>query len=251
MRFGCGWLMGLTVLAATPIAPARAQRGGDWQVRIVYAYQTEDGNALQDIRQTLGARVSAGDDGAALRYDLAHADYRSAELVLRAGDRGADAAAGDCVRELDALLRRDPRSVEALALRSACYFLLAGRRRFESPYLRERARRDLAAAERIAPDNPRVLLIGAEQALAQAAPRSAAAEAGLRGLHAAAEGFERSASTGVGSPSWGHAEAYLALGHQLRIRGDRLGARNWIEKALLAAPDFSAARRELRLLSRE
>ena len=51
-------------------------------------------------------------------------------------------------------------------------------------------------------------------------------------------------------PGWGHAEAYLALGHQLLQRGDVLGARNWIERALIAAPDYKAAQRELAPLER-
>lgn len=33
--------------------PVLAQRGGDLQARIVYAYQTEDLTALRDLRQTL------------------------------------------------------------------------------------------------------------------------------------------------------------------------------------------------------
>ena len=58
------------------------------------------------------------------------------------------------------------------------------------------------------------------------------------------------APAGTDSPGWGHAEAYLALGRELQARGDRLGARNWIEKALIAAPDDKAAQRQMALLTR-
>jgi len=34
------------------------------------------------------------------------------------------------------------------------------------------------------------------------------------------------------------------------MRGDHLGARNWIEKALIAAPDFKTAQRQLASLSK-
>jgi hypothetical protein len=41
----------------------------------------------------------------------------------------------------------------------------------------------------------------------------------------------------------------LALGRELQARGDQLGARNWIEKSLIAAPDYKAAQRQLALLT--
>ena len=47
-----------------------------------------------------------------------------------------------------------------------------------------------------------------------------------------------SSGTSIDAPGWGHAEAYLALGRELQTRGDHLGARNWIEKSLIAAPDL-------------
>jgi hypothetical protein len=37
---------------------------------------------------------------------------------------------------------------------------------------------------------------------------------------------------------------------QLQARGDLLGARNWIEKSLIVAPDFKAAQRQMALLVR-
>jgi len=41
----------------------------------------------------------------------------------------------------------------------------------------------------------------------------------------------------------------LALGRELLARGDQLGARNWIEKSLIVAPDYKAAQRQLALLA--
>jgi hypothetical protein len=40
------------------------------------------------------------------------------------------------------------------------------------------------------------------------------------------------------------------LGRQLELRGDLVGARNWIEKSLIMAPDFKAAQRQLATLAR-
>jgi Tfp pilus assembly protein PilF len=61
--------------------------------------------------------------------------------------------------------------------------------------------------------------------------------------------FEDSSGTSLDAPGWGHAEAYLALGRELQKRGDHLGARNWIEKSLIAAPDYKAAQRQRALLA--
>ncbi len=69
-------------------------------------------------------------------------------------------------------------------------------------------------------------------------------------LQLAAQLFEQSSGTSIDTPGWGHAEAYLALGRELQARGDHLGARNWIEKSLIAAPDYKAAQRQLALLSK-
>jgi Tfp pilus assembly protein PilF len=70
-------------------------------------------------------------------------------------------------------------------------------------------------------------------------------------LQLAAQLFDGTSATGIDTPGWGHAEAYLALGSQLQARGDQLGARNWIEKSLIAAPDYKAAQRQLALLVRQ
>ena len=67
-------------------------------------------------------------------------------------------------------------------------------------------------------------------------------------LTLAAQIFEQTSATTIDVPGWGHAEAYLALGRQLQARGDVLGARNWLEKALIVAPDFKAAQRQLATL---
>src|SRR5260370_477378 len=69
-------------------------------------------------------------------------------------------------------------------------------------------------------------------------------------LQLAVQLFDASSATSIDTPGWGHAEAYLALGRELQARGDQLGARNWIEKSLIAAPEYKAAQRQLALLVR-
>jgi tetratricopeptide (TPR) repeat protein len=142
-------------------------------------------------------------------------------------------------------LEQDVKSVEVLALQSACYSNLVRYKKFEAVLFRSRAADRLRSAFMLAPKNPRVLYLSAIDALARAKPGSPEAGAAFEQLELAAQLFEQTSATTIESPSWGHAEAYLELGRQLELRGDVLGARNWIEKALIVAPDYKAARRQL------
>jgi len=231
-------------------AAAMAQEGGDVQAQILYAYQTEDGNSLANLIQNLTNQVK--NDGAdnAMRYHLAHAQYRHGELLRERHAREAAAALSDCIDELKPLLDKDGRSVEALALQSACYSGLADLKSLESVLLRSRAADRLKAAYKLAPRNPRVVLLIAMQEVRGAKPGSAEAQQAFAELQLAARLFDESSGTSIDIPGWGHAEAYLALGLELQARGDQLGARNWIEKSLIAAPDYKAAQRQLALLAK-
>jgi tetratricopeptide (TPR) repeat protein len=186
-------------------------------------------------------------DGA-LRYHLAHADFRLALLAGEAQPRNAETALNECIDQLKPVLEQDGNSVEALALQSACYSNLVRYKKFEAVLYRSRGADRLRAAFMLAPKNPRVLYLSAIDALPRAKPGSQEAKAAFEQLEVAAQLFEQSSATAIESPSWGHAEAYLELGRQLELRRDVLGARNWIEKALIVAPDYKAARRQLTAL---
>ncbi|HMK84941.1 MAG TPA: hypothetical protein VK437_03190 [Steroidobacteraceae bacterium] len=227
-----------------------AQEGGDLQARIVYAFQAEDTNELTNLVQTLTNQVKSGGADAALRYHLAHAQYRFGLLGGAKRSRDAPAAFSVCIDQLKEILDQDSKSVEALALESACYEQLAKYRRVEAVLLRSRADERLKAAYALAPRNPRVLFLTAMDGLAGSKRGSRENNQAFAELQQAAQLFEQSSATREDVPGWGHAEAYLALGIELQSRGDLLGARNWIEKALIAAPDYRAAQRQMATLVR-
>ena len=228
-------------------AAAVAQEGGDLQAQILYAFHTEDTHELDHLVQSLVTQVKAGGADASLRYHLAHAQYRLG-LLDEAGRTAAEQAAAalsDCIDELKLILAQDVKSVESLALQSACYANLAQYRRLEAALLKSRAADRLNQAFLLAPRNPRVVYLKALQELERSKRGSAQNNQAFAELQQAAQLFEESSETRADAPGWGHAEAYLALGTELKARGDLLGARNWIEKALLAAPDYKAAQRQL------
>ena len=232
--------------AATP-----AQQGGDLQAQILYAYQSEDGNALANLIQDLTVQVKADAGDASLKYHLAHAQYRSG-LLAAAADAGAraESAFSDCIDQLKPLASQDVKSVEALILQSACYAGLADQRKLESVLLRSRSDERLKTALKLAPRNPRAVFLSSMEGLARAKPGSDEERRSFAELERAAQLFDASSATNIDTPGWGHAEAYLALGRQLQSRGDQVGARNWIEKSLIAAPDYKAAQRQLAQLVR-
>jgi len=239
-------LMGLALLSLSfAAAVGLAQEGGDMQAQILYAYQSEDTNLLASLVQNLANQVKAGGADAALRYHLAHAEYRYGLLVQdkRAGE--AAPAFSDCVEQLKSILEQDVKSTEALVLQSACYDELAKRRRLEAVLLRSKADERLNAAFKLEPRNPRVLYFVAESALSRSKPGSPERERAFAELSESAKIFDQSSATRNDVPGWGHAQAYLALGVQLQERGDTLGARNWIEKSLIVAPDYKAAQRQM------
>jgi len=233
-------------LALTWVTASFAQEGGDLQVQILYAYQTQDLNQLLEIKQNLNNALQTGKASGAARYHLAHAEWRLATLLGATRKDQAQKALQECVDKLEILIDADKTSVESLTLQSICDTELANFKKVQAAVLRSHAADRLSEARKIAPRNPRVRLVLALSKLAGTSPR----EPIPRELGEAADAFEHSPATSNETPGWGHAETYLRYGHELRLRGDVLGARNWLEKALIAAPDFKPAQVELALLGR-
>jgi len=244
-----GTLTGLTGMLAAVVAGVAppvtvcAQQGGDLQAQIVYSYETEDLNELSGLQSRL--RLQVADDAAdpALRYHLAHADYRAARLVAARQPRAAAQAAEECIEMLKPLVKADGHNVEALILQSRCDSALAATGPLDAVLLRRRAAERLDEALKLAPHNPRALLTGALRDLDAGAADPAVRARGLAALRAAAELFTQGSATSPDVPGWGDGEAWVALGRELMRSGDVLGARNWIERALIASPDFRDARR--------
>jgi hypothetical protein len=240
----------LSALLLLTAAPAPGQQGGDLQAQILYAYETEDAHSLVNLVQDLTTRVNAGEEGAPLRYHLAHAQYRRGLLASAADPREAEAALSDCIDQLKAVMAHDVKSAEVLILQSACYGELADHEKLQSVLLRSRAEERLKVALKQEPRNPRAVFLASTEGLRQGKPGTAERQRAFAQLLLAVQLFDASSATSIDTPGWGHAEAYLRLGQQLQSQGDPLGARNWIEKALIVAPDYKAAQRQLALLVR-
>lgn len=240
----CGWI----ALAPIGHAAMKALALADRAAVIQYAAQTGDVRRLVELSDALAGASARGDLQVLVHYYSAYAAYRAAELdddlEFRVGimlDR--------CIEQARRAIRLDREYAEAHALIGACHGLAAARRPLAAIVAGNFAARELRRAVSLAPDNPRVILLNAVTQRRRASGDAFRQEQVERQLREALRQFESAlASTDVGAPDWGEAEAHLLLAELAMTRGARGEARDHIEQALLIAPDYSAARTQLQSL---
>ena len=200
----------------------------DTAVRIDYGFYTEDQSLIAAARDALSDRS----DNPWTSYLRAYSSYRAAMLKM-ALNRSAGTLLDDCISEAETATESKESKVEAIVLIAACTALSAADEPSRAVMHQRRFRRALTRAASLEPDNPRLLLV--------AFTASPAADLTSRpGPHALLDAF-RARAEPFAFPDWGEAEALTVLGaHQLE-GGDRRGARDLLEAALLIAPDYRAA----------
>lgn len=257
-----GWLVEVLLLALLPAAAAiaasaaplaaaagTAQAGARWGVvesRIESGYFQQDAAGLESLATTLARpdEAAAGEAkadewrsyyGALIAYRLA--------LLANNDESRAWPYTRRCVDDLNHALGLDAGSAEALALQSACLALQSRFDAWRSPLAAPLSRARIEKALRLAPRNPRVLLLGARAACDRPQLFGGDSQLGFALLQRAVSGFERQRAPADGLPAWGAADAFIDLAQDYLMRGDAVAARNVLERALLVAPDFAAARR--------
>jgi hypothetical protein len=197
------------------------------------------------------------DLAARVHYGYYHAEPRTIEAALTALERLGDSPEALYWRDFAALRRaqlgasdrvsserlrecaqRDPQpklekhfTAEAWVLAAACAQVAGDDGR------RERA---LAFARQRDGDNPRLALVEAWASNAAAGTDADASEAVATALAAVVEAFE-AWEPSFDDPDWGYAEALTALAAAALERGQARAARDYLERALLLAPEYRAA----------
>ncbi len=233
-------LLALVAGMSQPVSADGAAQ--DLEARIQYAYFTEDQRALDQVLAALSAD-GADPSGSYLR---SFGEYRRAQLRAERNSAGARAAAEACLRYADSAARTEPKSVEPLVLHAACAGLIAQLARITAPFAGSSSAKYLSRAQRLQPRNPRVQFFAAQLEQPRVLDRATRGRA-IERLRVAIDAFEGERRLAVRVPSWGAADAYVALGKLLLDQGDTLAARESVEQALLLAPEFALAKR---LLSR-
>jgi tetratricopeptide (TPR) repeat protein len=213
--------------------------------RIESGYFQQDAAGLTGVAATLSPAVGAAGNAADVEwrnYYAALAAYRLA-LLARGDETRAWPFAQQCIDRLNRVLVVDTDSAEALALQSACLALQSKLDPWRSPLAAPLSQARGDKALKLAPDNPRVLLLGA--LATRERPRffgGDSQQAFQLMLHSVSE-FERSGAPAPGLPGWGAADAFTYLAQDYLTRGHALAARNVLERALLVAPHFTQAKR--------
>jgi hypothetical protein len=225
-----------------------AQPGPQWlqiERRIEADYFQQNSAALA----ALAATVSPGSAGAGPGSDRAWRGYYTALLAYRLAllakddEQRAWPFTQRCVAGLNGTLVLEPGSAEALALQSACLALQSHLDPWRSPLAAPLSLARIDKALKLAPDNPRVLLLGAMAARDRPRLFGGDNQQSFALLERAAAAFERQGRSPPGLPGWGAADAFTELAEDYLGRGDTLAARNVLERALLVAPGFRQARR--------
>lgn len=238
----------LPLIAALSSAALTPARGADrpWrdiESRIQYGYYTEDVRSLTNLEPALAADES---------HDKLQAYYAGLlawrlALLASAGSGAPRESAGRladrCVSSLDAALAMQSDFAEGLALRAACRLAPSLAMHARAPLAAYRARKEMSEALRLAPANPRVLLLDAIGDYQLPPALGGNKERALVKLRQAVGAFESERAGADRLPGWGAAEAYLFLARDLLDHGDAVAARDALEHALLIAPQFAQARR--------
>ena len=211
------------------------------RTRIERGYQQRDLASIEAARAVLLGLTASSNRGAehatSLAYYAAYARFRQALTVP--SDRAlAQIYLEDCIAELRTVVRLQPGHAEAHALLGSCYGMSTLYNVLATVTRGLEARRQMALARRLAPDNPWVVM---QDGLADwATPRLVGGdrELALTKLERAAALFTNAVAAGSDAAAWGAAEAWQQLG--LRYR--ELGRLEAAEAAIARATALTAVR---------
>ena len=199
-------MAGTVCLAFATAGTGALAEDRDWmdvEGRIQYGFYTEDARALADVADELTRGEEAQEP---LReYYAGLANYRLA-LVLSSRDKGrARDAIEHCVDSLGAALKTEADFAAALALQSACLRTMSDLKPWK-PLAGSKSSGQLEKAVKLAPKDPRVLMLAAVEGM----DGDKLDDASLARLKKAAAAFEAERQGMDRTPGWGAADSQLS-----------------------------------------
>lgn len=234
-------------ISSPAFAALKAAELADRASVIEFAAHTKDFRYLTQLSEILADEKARGELQKLVHYYAALAAYRAAEI-----DEDVEFRVGilldRCVDQGKAALKIDREYAEALALVGACHGLAAARQPLAAIVSGNFSARELKRALVLAPENPRVLLLQGITLMRRYDDEARRAQAqqslteSLR-LYADFVGLDKS-----DDPQWGEEHAHLWMARLAVIQGNKVAARDHLEQALILAPQFADAQREMRAL---
>ena len=252
IRFIVRMLVSVTLVAGGMSRAAEREMLDDLSARVQFDYYANDVRALQRDLQTL-KQLEVPDEHAIVRqYYLAYGHMRLAEASGDQDRPAARKAASHCAKLADDIVDTEPKRTtprervrldilyaELWAIQGACGSLEATLSLLpETTFSSARAREKAAT---LAPNNPRVQLLAAIYESKRANNAQDFTKANWR-LLAVTQAFDNAPPADPDLPDWGQADAWAWLGYSYLKLGDKVAARNALERALVLTPDYVWAR---------
>lgn len=214
-----------------------------------------DGSDHDDQDKLLAARAlfeqAADDDSLAIfaHYYAASAASELANILMELDDpadrRKILEYVNYAIDHLKAATDRDEAFAEGWVMLSAVYGQKMAARPLSAVFLGPRFSGAMSKARKIAPDNPRVVLLKAIMDYNLPGIVGGSKRRAVEELHRAVRLFADEVVADPIMPSWGHAETYARLGVGFMDQGDLEGARTSFERALEINPQFGWVKRTL------
>lgn len=188
-------------------------------------------------------RATANDSVATLAHY--YAAYAARQLVSLLMSNNSDTPSREllfhidyAIQHLEAATQRDPSFAEGLALLASVYGRKIDLRPVAGMTLGPKSNRAQKAAQELAPDNPRVVLLKAVSDHNTPRMWGGNKKRAIEGLHRATELFQKEAVSDPLQPSWGHSAVYAWLGIVYMDENKLPEARRALENALIINPEF-------------
>jgi tetratricopeptide (TPR) repeat protein len=210
---------------------------------IANAINQWDATQMQKARAHFERLLAGKKHEALVHYYIGYCDYRLSTFYRQQLDKET-ASVGmmkkfldDAITHLEAAVKSSNKSADAYALLSSCYGQKIGAAPMLGMVLGPKAGMTMEAAMKMAPENPRVVLLDAIGVYYRPAMYGGDKDKGLAGFKRAAELFEKQKIADPLQPDWGHAEAYAWIGVAGLDKNDKTAARQALDRALAIDPD--------------
>ena len=204
-------ILGSALAFSANAAPTSAERVEALRDRIELAYLSRSIDGLESARAELLSLPAVATDSARAPYFAAFARFRQSMLT---SDRStARNWLEDCIGELEGYLEIAQADAEARALLGSCYGISTRYNKLAMAARGLEARKHMAAARKLAPSNPVVLLQDGLADFSTPVLFGGDRKLAIAKLEQAAQIFGNAARNGSRVAAWGLAEAWDQLAH--------------------------------------